>query len=70
MEQQLTMFDEVKHPLLKGLKCTICGGKDLEITTDGKVLKSNGVESISGCYSCKECLYGEAFAVNSIKKEA
>jgi len=34
-EVQLTMFDEVVHPLLKDLKCDNCGGKDLRITTDG-----------------------------------
>ncbi len=69
-EVQLTMFDEVVHPLLEDIKCENCSGKNLKITTDGRVIVSHGIEYISGCYFCKVCLYGAAFEVNSIVKEA
>lgn len=62
MEEQLTMFNEVRHPWLKDLKCNHCGSKDLEINTAGKIDHfSIGKGSISGCYFCKVCKYGESF---------
>lgn len=68
MEEQLTMFDEVMHPLLKDIKCGNCGSKDVKISTDGKVSKylgfKNEVTAISGCFSCNVCRCSVSFEVS------